>query len=119
MKLGKIIDRATDFGSGRSRKHFLSFLLKIGLYILPAVILGNYTDITIKQMESYNLFGENILYYILVQTLLIISTLYLFVTLFTDYMSEFQDSMAGSYFIVLYFGMQTNYIYMLKEFMNY
>ena len=119
MKIGNIIERATDFGSVRSRKHFLSFLLKIWLYILPAIILGNFTDITVQQMETSQILGENTFYYILLQTLFIISTLYLFVILFYNYMSEFTNTIAGSYFIVLYFGMQTNYIHMLKDLLNY
>ena len=119
MKILNIMERATDFGSVRSRKHFLSFLLKIWLYILPAIILGNYTDITVQKMETYQLLGENTFYYILLQTLFIISTLYLFVILFYDFMSEFTNTIAGSYFIVLYFGMQTNYIHMLKDLLNY
>jgi hypothetical protein len=109
------MERATDFGSVRSRKHFLSFLLKIWLYILPAIILGNYTDITVQKMETSQLFGEDTVYYILFQTICIISTLYIFVILFYDFMSEFTNTIAGSYFIVLYFGMQTNYIHMLKD----
>jgi hypothetical protein len=32
--------------------------------------------------------------------------------------SEFQVTIAGSYFIVLYFGMQTNYIRMIKHYIN-
>jgi len=119
MQINKIIDQATDFGTPRSRKHVLSFILKIILYIIPAVILGNYTDIFVQQLESHNIFGENILYYILVQTIITILTLYVFITIFTDYGSEFKDSMAGTYFIVLYFGMQTNYIFMLKEYLNF
>jgi len=119
MKIGNIIERATDFGSSRSRKYFLSFLLKIGLYIIPAVILGNFTDITVQQMETSQILGENTFYYILLQTLFIISTLYLFVILFQDYVSEFQATIAGSFFVVLYFGMQTNYIHMLKDLLNY
>ena len=119
MKILNIMERATDFGSVRSRKHFLSFLLKIWLYILPAIILGNYTDITVQKMETYQLLGENTFYYILLQTLFIISTLYLFVILFYDFMSEFTNTIAGSYFIVLYFGMQTNYIHMLNDLLNY
>jgi len=35
-----------------------------------------------------------------------------------DYMSEFQASVAGGYFIALYFGIQTNYIIMLKDYMT-
>ena len=118
MRFINIMERATDFGSVRSRKHFLSFLLKIWLYILPAITLGNYTDITVQTMQTYQILGDNTFYYILLQTLIIISTLYLFLILFYDFMSEFTNTMAGSYFIVLYFWMQTNYIQMLKTLLN-
>jgi hypothetical protein len=47
-----IIQRATDFGTFRSRKNFFSFTLKCIFYIIPAVILGNYTDITIKIIKK-------------------------------------------------------------------
>lgn len=118
MKIFNIIDEATDFGSFRSRNNFLSFVLKSVLYILPAIILGNYTDITIKTVKMNKVLGDNIIYYILLQTIIIILTLYLFVLFLKDFMSEFQKSTAGAYFIVLYFGLQTNYIDMLKEYMN-
>lgn len=118
MKFLNIMERATDFGSVRSRKHFVSFLLKIWIYIIPAILLGNYTDVAIQKLETSQLFGDNIFYYILLQTLFTITTLYLFVILFYDFMSEFTNTIAGSFFIVLYFGMQTNYIHMLQEFMN-
>lgn len=117
MKLFKIFDRATDFGTFRSRNHLFSFALKIVLYILPAVTIGHYTDITIKNMRIRNTLGENELYYILFQTIVNIVTLYLFILLLTDFTSEFQQTMSGGYFMVLYFGMQTNYIIMLKEYM--
>lgn len=115
MKLFDIIERATDFGTLRSRDNFFSFTLKILLYIIPAVILGNYTDITIKILHENKVLGDNILYYILIQTLIVISTQYLFLAFLSKFISEFQLTFAGSYFIVLYFGMQTNYIRMIKE----
>jgi hypothetical protein len=86
--------------------------------LLPAVIIGNYTDILVAKLKKYKVLGDKPLYYILLQTLIIITTLYLFLLVFTDFVSEFQVTIAGGYFIVLYFGMQTNYIHMLKEFMN-
>lgn len=118
MKLLTIIERATDFGSFRSRKNIFSFSLKVLFYILPAVVLGNYTDTTIKKLKLYNALGDNTFVYISLQTMVIIVTLYIFIVLFKDYMSEFQYSIAGGYFIVLYFGMQTNYISMLKYLMS-
>jgi len=44
--------------------------------------------------------------------------MYLIIVYLSDYISEFQVTVAGGYFIVLYFGMQTNYINMIQEFMR-
>ena len=116
MRLQNIIERATDFGTFRSRDNFFSFALKIVLYIIPAVILGNYTDKSIKKLQENKVLGENTLYYILLQTFIVITTQYLFLTFLLQFISEFQTTIAGSYFIVLYFGIQTNYIRMIKEY---
>jgi undecaprenyl pyrophosphate phosphatase UppP len=118
MRIHDIIERATDFGTLRSRDNFFSFTLKILIYIIPAVILGNYTDITIKRLQEYKTFGDNKIYYILIQTLIIILTQYIFLAFLLNFISEFQVTIAGGYFIVLYFGMQTNYFHMIKEYIT-
>jgi hypothetical protein len=48
-KLLTMIERATDFGSFRSRNHLFPFMLKIIMYIIPALILGHYTDVIVKK----------------------------------------------------------------------
>jgi hypothetical protein len=118
MVLPDILKRATNFGTLRSRDNFFSFTLKILIYIIPAVILGNYTDITVKRLQEYKTLGENILHYILLQTLIVISTMYVILKMLSDFISEFQVTIAGGYFIVLYFGMQTNYIRMIQEYIS-
>jgi flagellar biosynthesis component FlhA len=87
-------------------------------YIIPAVIIGNYTDTIVKKHKNNKSFGDNILYYIVLQTFIIISSLYLILIFLSDFISEFQVTIAGGYFIVLYFGMQTNYIRMIQEYMR-
>ena len=118
MNIYEIFERALDFGTLRSRNNFFSFVLKILFYIIPAVILGNYNDMIIKKIQDKEFLGNNILYYILLQTLIIIITQYLLLVFLLKFTSEFQATIAGSYFIVLYFGMQTNYIRMIKEYMT-
>jgi hypothetical protein len=118
MRIFNILQRATDFGTFRSRDNFFSFTLKILFYIIPAIILGNYTDITIKTLQEDKLFGYNTLYYILLQTLIIISSLYIILLFLPIFISEFQVTIAGGYFIVLYFGIQTNYINMIKNYIR-
>ena len=118
MRIYDIIERATDFGTLRSRNNFFSFTLKILIYIIPAVILGNYTDDIIKRVKENKALGDNKIYYILLQTLIIIITQYIFVAFLLNFMSEFQVTIAGGYFIVMYFGMQTNYFDMIKEYIR-
>ena len=118
MRIFNILQRSTEFGTHRSRDNFLSFILKIIFYIIPAVLLGNYTDIFVQKLNKDKLFGDGKLYYIFLQTLMIISTLYILVIFLSKFVSEFHFSLAGGYFIVLYFGIQTNYIRMIKEYMN-
>ena len=118
MKILSIFQSATEFGTFGSRKNFFSFTLKCIFYIIPAVILGNYTDIAIQQIKDDKRLGDDDLYYILLQTFISISTLYLTILFFADYTSEFQVTVAGGFFSVLYFGMQPNYIRMIRGYIN-
>jgi len=117
MKISKVIERATDFGSRRSKKDFFSFSLKILFYIIPAVILGDYTDTTIQNLRMRREFGDDLIKYIMLQTLIIVFTLYIFVIFLKDFMSEFQKSIAGSFFMLIYFGMQDDYLHMIKDYL--
>lgn len=119
MTLYHILQQATEFGTLRSRDNFVSFTLKIMFYIIPAIVLGNYTDVLIKTLKHDDALGSSPLYYILLQTLLITATMYLIIVYLPEYISEFQVTIAGGYFLVLYFGMQTNYIDMIKEYIVY
>lgn len=115
MKVIDIIKHATEFGTLRSRENFFSFVIKCLFYIIPAVILGNYTDIAVKKLKEEKELGDYTINYILLQTLICISTLYVILRFSYRYTSEFQVTLAGGFFGVLYFGIQTNYINMLKE----
>lgn len=116
--LTNIIQRATDFGTFRSRENIFLFTLKCLFYIIPAIILGNFTDITIERMKKKRVLGNYAIYYILVQTLIIISTLYIILLFLTNYTNEFQVTIAGVFFSVLYFVIQTNYMNMIKEYIK-
>jgi hypothetical protein len=118
MKLLNIIESATEFGTFRSRENFFSYALKFVFYIVPAIVLGNYTDVIMERIQKDNALGEYLITYIIIQTLIIILTLYLILLLSTKYTSEFQVTVAGAYFVVLYFGIQTNYMRMIKEYIN-
>lgn len=114
-----IFERGTDFGTFRSRENLFSFTIKCIFYIIPAIILGIYTDVTIRRIKKNKILGDYTLYYILLQTLVHILTLYIILIFLSNYTSEFQVSLAGGFFIVLYFGIQTNYLLMIKEYIDY
>lgn len=115
MNVYKIIDQATDFGTFRSRNDLISFTIKILVYIIPAIIMGHYIDLSFKNKRMND---NRIMYYIFVQTILNIVILYLFILVLPRFISEFQRTISGGYFVVMYFSMQTNYIIMIKEYMN-
>jgi hypothetical protein len=103
-----------------SHHNFFLFALKCIVHIIPAIILGNYTDIIVQRIKKDKKLGDNILYYILLQTLIIIATLYLFLLFITIYTNDFVVTLYGEFFIVLYFSIQTDYIHMIKEYIaNY
>lgn len=118
MRINTILRLATEFGTFRSRHNFFSFMLKCFFYIIPAVLLGNYTDVFIKILRDNKYLGDSVAYYVLLQTFFIIGTFFLIVSFLSEFMKEFQLTFAGGYFIVLYFGIQTNYIPMIKELLN-
>jgi len=59
MKPFNGIHRSIYFETLRSRENFFHFTMKCLFYIIPAVILGNYTDTTIKTMKNKELGYNN------------------------------------------------------------
>ena len=101
MNLINIIKKSFDFGTFRSHDHLLSFSIKIVLYIIPAIIIGHYIDKIITTLLINKTFGSFKISYVLLQTLLNIITFYIFVLFFENFMSEFQSSIPGVFFVVL------------------
>jgi hypothetical protein len=118
MRVSDILERAFDFGTERSHDNFVSFTLKILFYIIPACILGKHTDKTVKKLQEHKTLGENTLYYILLQTFVIISILYVILQIFPKFINEFQVTIAGVFFCALYFGIQGNYMNMIHAYMG-
>lgn len=118
MRVPDILERAVDFGTERSHTNLFSFTLKILFYIIPACILGKYTDKTIKSLQEYKTLGENTLYYILLQTFIIVITFYAILNVFPKFINELQVTIAGVFFGSLYFNMQGNYINMIHSYIQ-
>jgi hypothetical protein len=118
MNLLNIIRSATDFGTSRAQNYYISFLLQSMFYIIPGIILGNYTDAAVEKFKKDKTLGDYTLSYILLQTFIILSTLYLILKLLTSYATEFETTLTGAFFVVYYFNTQPHYYSMIKEYLN-
>jgi hypothetical protein len=112
------IDRATDFGTFRARETYLSFFIKILFFIFPAIIFGYYTDKFVSLLQNQQLFGNYIIVYLLLQTLLMSFIMFSFIHLFASYAKEFQLTTVGAFFVALFFGFQINYIRNIKQLLD-
>ena len=110
-----IFQQSIEFVILATGKDFFPFALKCLFYIIPPAIIGNYTDLIVKILKNKKKFGNYTPYYVLIQTLIIILTLYLINVFLSNYVSKIHITVAVSFFSVLYFGIQTNYIRMIKE----
>jgi len=118
MNIVDIINNATNFGTFEHRQSFFSFVTKMLFYLIPAIIFGHYTDASILKLKTRKLLGNNIINYILLQILSITITLFILIKYLEKFVSEFQMTITGSFFIVLYFGLQTNFLYMIQKYMK-
>jgi hypothetical protein len=93
----------------RSRDSFISFSLKILFFIIPSTIMGYTIDYFTQFIQIKKYLGIQIIHYLSVQLFLIILILYGLIQMYPKYSTEFQNTTSGSFFIVLFFGVQTNF----------
>lgn len=109
-----------DFGETPTNRSIVSFSIKSLALLVPGIILGYIIDKYVKKLYDAKKLGDNILYYIILQT--IISVLLMFVISnidsYVEISHEFQNTFAGLFFVSLFFGMQSNYIYLLQQYLD-
>lgn len=96
-------------------KTFGGLLIKTIALLVPGIVLGYVIDTLSYKWKEEKKFGDNLLTYVVIQTLLSICVFYLLITIVTKYTFEFQTTYAGMYFGSMFFGMQTNYITNLQQ----
>lgn len=107
---------ATRFGTTSARDTYLSFLIKTFLYIFPAIILGQFIDRFILSLKKNIL--KNKVFRIFVQTIVMVSVLYLLIKFSESYANELQYTITGIFFVVLFFGVQQFYINDIQTVLN-
>lgn len=108
-----VLSQISDGLTLRSKTHknsYISFLVKILIFLLPGILLGYYIDFTIKQLQDKKVFGNHVAVYITFQTLVSITVMYYILKLNHKYTIEIQGSLPGLYFVAFFFNMQTNYL---------
>jgi hypothetical protein len=110
----KDIEEGLTFGKSNSTR-FGGLLIKTIALLVPGIILGYVIDTLSYKWKEEKKFGDNLLTYVVIQTILSICVFYLLIITVTKYTFEFQNTYSGLYFVSLFFGMQTNYITNLQQ----
>lgn len=88
----------------------LSFTIRIITQALPGVILGHYLDQGIYWTQTQKWMGTSAAPYMFAQIVAWILIFYSMLYFIPSYATEFQGTMAGIFFITLFFIVQTNFV---------
>lgn len=94
---------------------FLPFTIKFIAMSVPGVVLGHYIDQGVYKVQRLGWMGEKPFAYVCIQMMAWIVMFYGLYTYITEYTNEFQGSVAGIFFIALFFTVQTNYVANLQQ----
>jgi len=109
MTVYTLFREGIQFGKD-THEDFLPFLMKLFALAIPGVVLGHYLDQGIYKVQTMRLFGQGPAMYVVVQMFLWAVLFYGFFRYATAYSDEFQGSLAGIFFIALFFTVQTHYV---------
>lgn len=111
--------QSITFGTIESRKSFMSFMIKIFIFLIPAVVLGHLIDELMNDMYHYCNKESCERWVLFMNVVVMIWIVYLFFLFFRNFANEFQTTAAGGFFIALFFGFQPYFIYHLKDHMRH
>lgn len=94
---------------------FIPFTIKFIALAVPGVVLGHYLDQGVYKLQTLHVFGEKEFAYVCLQMMAWVLMFYGLLTCMTDYAEEFQGSVAGIFFVALFFTVQTNYVTNLQH----
>lgn len=114
-RLIPIVNRITAFGTFKSRESYLSFMFKIFLFIIPAIIISHFLDEIMNDVYKNCDTKTSKRMVLLFDIVIMISVFYIFFVFFQNYASEFQTTAAGGFFIALFFGFQPFFMDHLKD----
>jgi uncharacterized membrane protein YraQ (UPF0718 family) len=119
--MNKITNTVTkDFYNGiylnnKTPKGIISLTIKVLIFLVPGILLGHYIDQYINKLKKQEVFGKNIVNYVMIQTVISIFIVYCLVNWAKSYTKEIENKIAGVFFASLYFNMQNHYIENIQQ----
>jgi len=113
-RLTNHVSEGLTFGT-QNHSAFIPFTVKFLALALPGIALGHYLDQGVYWTQKRKLLGSTSLAYLSLQ---ISAWVIIFYTLFqfaAAYAAEFQSSVAGIFFVALFFTVQTNFVVNLQK----
>lgn len=114
----RALERSLTFGTYESRASFVSFMLKIFYFLIPALVIAHFLDEWMNALYQETERDILRIELLVIHAILMIAILYGFVVCFQSYSKEFQTTIAGGFFIALFFGFQPHYLQHLKDYMR-
>lgn len=108
MVWDRIVD-GFDFGK-KHGGHPITFTIKFLSLAIPGAFLGHYADQAILKVQRMELLGQYHLPYLILQLFLWIVMFYSLFVFAPGYTKEFQYSIAGIFFVALFFSVQDNFV---------
>jgi len=90
--------------------HPISFLIRFLSLAIPGAFLGHYVDQAVLKVQRLNLLGWRRVLYVFLQLFIWAALFYVLFMFFPGYTTEFQMSIAGIFFIALFFSVQDNFV---------
>jgi len=90
--------------------HPIPFIIRFLSLAIPGAFLGHYVDQAVLKVQRLNLLGILKVRYVFLQLFLWAAMFYILFLFAPGYTKEFQGSIAGIFFIALFFSVQDNFV---------
>jgi hypothetical protein len=103
------IEDGFTFGK-KHHGHPIPFVIRFLSLAIPGAFLGHYADQAVLKVQRLNLLGPLKVRYVFLQLFLWAAMFYVLFLFAPGYTKEFQMSIAGIFFIALFFSVQDNFV---------
>ena len=108
-QLTNSVSEGLHFGT-QTHTDFIPFTIKFLALALPGIVLGHYLDQGIYTLQKHKRLGPSFLTYLGIQIAAWIMMFYVMFRFTAAYAAEFQSSVAGIFFVALFFTVQQNFV---------